>query len=87
MDSYVGGRRGVTALDPKGVIEPLEKLEIEEGKELTVTISEVPEKVEGEDPLDLTFGGWVGLIDAEELKKNTYGLRLSPVDQKLDRRS
>jgi predicted DNA-binding antitoxin AbrB/MazE fold protein len=60
----------------KGVIEPLEKLEIEEGKELTVTISEVPKKVEGEDALDLTFGGWVGLINAEELKKNIYADRL-----------
>jgi hypothetical protein len=60
----------------KGVIEPLEKLEIEEGKELTITISEVSEKVEGEDPLDLTFGGWVGLIDAEALKKNIYADRL-----------
>lgn len=60
----------------KGVIEPLEKLEIEEGKELTVTISEVPGEVEGGDPLDLTFGGWVGLIDAEELKRNIYANRL-----------
>ncbi len=60
----------------KGGIEPLEKLEIEEGKEFTVTISEIPEGVEGRDPLDLTFGGWVGLIDTEELKKNIYADRL-----------
>lgn len=60
----------------KGLIEPLEKLEIEEVKEFTVTISEIPEGVEGRDPLGLTFGGWVGLIDAEELKKNIYADRL-----------
>lgn len=62
----------VRARYSKGVITPLEKLEIDEGKELTVTISEVPEIVEGEDPLDLSFGGWVGSTDAEELKKNIY---------------
>lgn len=60
----------------KGVIEPLEKLEIEEGKELTITISEIPEKLASEDPLDLTFGGWVGLIDVKKLKKNIYTDRL-----------
>ncbi len=60
----------------KGVIKPLEKLEIEEGKELTITITEIPGKAEIEDPLDVTFGGWAGLIDAEELKKNIYADRL-----------
>ncbi|MCL5960392.1 MAG: antitoxin family protein [Chloroflexi bacterium] len=60
----------------KGVIEPLERLEIEEGKELTITLIEVPEEIEGEDPLDVTSGGWVGLIDADELKKNIYADRL-----------
>lgn len=60
----------------KGVIEPLEKLEIKEGEEITVTISEIPARVEGEDPLDATFGGWKDLIDAEELKKNIYADRL-----------
>ena len=53
----------------RGVIEPLEKVEIPEGEEITVTI-------EGRDPLDATFGGWKGLIDAEALKRNIYEDRL-----------
>jgi predicted DNA-binding antitoxin AbrB/MazE fold protein len=58
-----------------GVIEPLETLDIEEGKELTVTISDVFVEGKGKDPLDATFGGWAELIDAEELKKNIYADR------------
>ncbi|MBI4332697.1 MAG: antitoxin family protein [Chloroflexi bacterium] len=60
----------------KGVIEPLEELQMEEGKEVTITISEIAEEPKGADPLDVTFGGWAGLIDAEELKKNIYSDRL-----------
>jgi predicted DNA-binding antitoxin AbrB/MazE fold protein len=59
----------------RGVIEPLEKLDIEEGKELTVTISDTLFEEKGNDPLDETFGGWAKLIDAEELKKNIYADR------------
>jgi predicted DNA-binding antitoxin AbrB/MazE fold protein len=59
----------------RGVIEPLEKLDIEEGKELIVTISDSPFEEKGNDPLDVTFGGWAKLINAEELKKNIYADR------------
>jgi predicted DNA-binding antitoxin AbrB/MazE fold protein len=59
----------------RGVLEPLEKLDIEEGKELTVTISDISNEEKGKDPLDTTFGGWAKLIDAEELKKNIYADR------------
>ncbi len=59
----------------RGVIEPLEKLDIEEGKELTVTISDTLSEEKDTDPLDITFGGWAKLIDAEELKKNIYAGR------------
>jgi predicted DNA-binding antitoxin AbrB/MazE fold protein len=59
----------------RGVIEPLEKLDLEEGKELTVTISDTLFEEKGNDPLDATFGGWGTLIDAEELKKNVYADR------------
>ena len=59
----------------KGVIEPLEKLDIEEGKELTVTISDIAAEVKNGDPLDSTFGGWVGLIDVTALKNNIYSDR------------
>lgn len=60
----------------RGIIEPLEEFEMEEGRELNVTIEEVPGEVRAEDALDSTFGGWKGLIDAEELKRNIYQDRL-----------
>ncbi len=59
----------------KGRIEPLEKVDIAEGEEITVTIEEIPKKEAG-DPLDTTFGGWAETIDCEELKKNIYADRL-----------
>lgn len=51
----------------KGVIEPSEKLDLEEGEELKITISKKKSVTEA---LRKTFGGWKDLIDAEELKKN-----------------
>ncbi len=58
-----------------GVLEPLEKLELREGEEVTVTILGLPPK---SDPgwLGRTAGGWVGLIDAEKLKREVYESRL-----------
>lgn len=56
----------------KGVIIPLEKIELEEGKEITVTILDLPESYLGEDPLDATAGAWKDLIDCDELIKNIY---------------
>ncbi len=61
----------------KGVIRPLEVLNVEEGKELMITISEVPsEPSKTLDALRKSFGGWKGLIDSEELKRNIYADRL-----------
>lgn len=60
-----------------GVIKPLEDLEIEDGKELIVTVIEVsPEYSKTLEALRKSFGGWKGLIDAEELKRNIYNDRL-----------
>jgi len=70
--------RSIKARFSKGIIEPLEKLEFEEGKEMIITISEIPcskaEKIL--EALKATSGGWKDLIDAEELKKNIYADRL-----------
>lgn len=60
----------------KGVIEPLEKVDMTEGKEITVTIMELPIPSEKEDALEASAGGWKELIDAKELKKNIYADRL-----------
>jgi predicted DNA-binding antitoxin AbrB/MazE fold protein len=68
-------QRTIKARFSKGKIEPLEKLDMAEGEELIVTISNKSSLAKNKDPLDSTFGGWIGLIDGEELKKNIYGRR------------
>ncbi len=59
----------------KGKIEPLEKLDITEGKEISVTIMEVPFKANG-DSFARSAGRWKGTIDADELIENIYADRL-----------
>ncbi len=67
----------INAKFSNGVIKPLEKLALEEGKELIITISEAPAGAEKTlEALRNSFGGWKGLIDAEELKKSIYADRL-----------
>jgi predicted DNA-binding antitoxin AbrB/MazE fold protein len=58
-----------------GVLEPLERLDVPEGEVLTITIIRLPaaEKPGG---LERSAGGWKGLIDAEELKRNIYADRM-----------
>ena len=58
-----------------GVLEPLEKLELREGQEVTVTIFSVP-LMRDADFLTRTAGGWAGLIDAERLKREVNESRL-----------
>ena len=66
----------VRAKYSKGVIKPLEKVDIEEGKEIRVTIIEFPMPMKKANSLELTAGGWKGLVNADELKKNIYADRL-----------
>ncbi len=58
-----------------GVLEPIEKIDLPEGKEVTVTVLDVPS---GKD--DKAFrraaGSWKGLVDAETLIRNIYADRL-----------
>jgi len=58
-----------------GVLEPLERLDVPEGEVLTITIIRLPVN-EGGGGLERSAGGWKGLIDAEELKRNIYTDRL-----------
>jgi predicted DNA-binding antitoxin AbrB/MazE fold protein len=58
----------------KGVIKPLEKVDVDEGKEITVTIVNFPVKLT-EDGFARSAGKWKGTIDAEELIKNIYADR------------
>ena len=58
-----------------GTLKPLEALALKEGEEVTITIvsSSLPS---GTDWLERTAGGWGGLVDAEELKREIYNSRL-----------
>ncbi|MGB7593596.1 MAG: antitoxin family protein [Terriglobia bacterium] len=58
-----------------GVLEPLEKLDLPEGKEVLVTVIAVPARRSGEG-LRRSFGSWQGTIDAEKLIRDIYEDRL-----------
>ena len=60
----------------KGVIRPLEKINVAEGKEIMITILGLPTASNQKDGLDESSGGWQGLVDAEMLKRNIYADRL-----------
>jgi predicted DNA-binding antitoxin AbrB/MazE fold protein len=60
-----------------GVLEPLETVDLKEGEEVKVIIAERPTQGKGMiEALRASAGGWKGLIDAEELKRNIYADRL-----------
>ncbi len=56
----------------RGVIEPLETLEIEEGREVLITVREVNSK----DRFLKAAGGWKETVDCEKLIKDIYNNRL-----------
>ena len=68
--------KGIKARFSKGVIKPLEKLNIKEGERLEIIILSVSKGKGMIEALDSTAGGWRNLIDAEELKRNIYSDRL-----------
>jgi len=59
----------------KGVIEPLEKLELEEGVEVEVTISSLPEVERAREAIKATAGAWDGEVNCDELIKDIYEAR------------
>ena len=59
----------------KGVIEPMEEVDIAEGKEIIVTIIEIPFGAK-EGAFKRAAGAWKGTIDAERLIRNIYTDRL-----------
>lgn len=58
-----------------GMLEPLEKVDLPEGQEITITILDVPAERDFE-AFRRAAGGWKGTIDAEVLIRNIYGSRL-----------
>ena len=67
--------RTIRARVKAGVLEPLEALDLPEGKEVSVTIEELPAALDREAFLR-SAGGWKGTIDAEALIRNIYADRL-----------
>ena len=65
-------KKTIRARFSKGMIEPLEKLDLEEGKEILVTIRETSL----EDRFLKAAGAWKGTIDAEKLIEDIYRDRL-----------
>lgn len=66
----------VRARVSRGMIEPLEKLDLKEGEELSIIISPLPKAKDILKALKATAGGWKGLIDLETLKRNIYADRV-----------
>ncbi len=68
--------REIRAKFSKGKIEPLEELDLEEGEEVRVIIPDRPKAERMISALRASAGGWKGLVDGEELKRNIYADRL-----------
>jgi predicted DNA-binding antitoxin AbrB/MazE fold protein len=58
-----------------GKLEPLEKVDLPEGKEVLVTILRVPRSRDAE-AFRRSAGSWKGLVDAEALIRKLYENRL-----------
>lgn len=59
----------------RGTLELMEKIDIPEGKEVSVTIIEAP-AIRDLDAFSRSAGSWKGTIDAETLIENIYADRL-----------
>jgi predicted DNA-binding antitoxin AbrB/MazE fold protein len=72
--------RTIKARFSKGIIKPLEKIDLREGEEITIDIRETPSELKKKnflEALKTTAGGWRDLVDCDELKKkNIYNDRL-----------
>jgi predicted DNA-binding antitoxin AbrB/MazE fold protein len=59
----------------RGSLKPLHKTSLPEGREVTVTVLDVP-SVRDLDAFDRAAGGWKGTVDTKTLLKNVYANRL-----------
>lgn len=58
-----------------GVLEPMERIDLPEGEEVTLTITKEP-STEDIEAFRRAAGSWRGKVDAEELVRNIYADRL-----------
>jgi predicted DNA-binding antitoxin AbrB/MazE fold protein len=56
----------------KGVIEPLEKLDLEEGAEVEITVSSLSSGERAREAIKATAGAWSGEVNCDELIKDIY---------------
>ena len=61
----------------KGVLEPLEELDLEEGAEVSVSIEETPSPKHDPEAMRAGAGGWVGQHDPDELIRTIYESRIT----------
>jgi len=59
----------------RGLLEPLQKVDLPEGNEVTVTVLRVSSNLDFE-AFTRSAGGWRGTIDAETLIRDIYADRL-----------
>lgn len=59
----------------RGVLEPLETVDLPEGREVTITILDAPTERDVE-ASRRAAGGWKGLIDADALIRDIYADRM-----------
>jgi predicted DNA-binding antitoxin AbrB/MazE fold protein len=67
--------RTIRACVKHGLVEPLETIDVPDGTEVTVTISDV-RSADDFEAFRRAAGSWKGTIDAEELIRNIYADRL-----------
>ena len=68
-------QKTIKARFKKGIIEPLEKLDLAEGEEVSVTISTLSETGKTLDAIRSTAGAWKDTVNCDELIKDIYESR------------
>lgn len=69
-------RRIVRARAKRGIFEPIEPIDVPDGTEVTVTISDEPSAADM-DAFRRAAGSWRGLVDADKLIAEIYESRLA----------
>ena len=67
----------VRAKFSKGALIPMDKLDLEEGAEVMVTVKRPPTPEEARQALSASAGAWKGKHDPDELIRNIYESRLT----------
>ena len=66
-----------------GVFKPLEPIHVEEGTEVSLTVSKT-ESSEQVSPFDACFGAWNDLVDTEMLLHDIYERRAIPSSREVN---